>query len=351
MFGNVFIGVYDKHIHILRAKKDGSGSEIIEEQRILQLNDFKPKSSFKGGFKDFNFSRLSNGNILYVGLLDEIVGFTHTQERLTSVEIDSRTLDVIDSKLIPITGLKDFGVLETFHMINDLFVFKGELKMPVDFIDSSGNSSWTLVLASTDFAILDHCSQAEMSEDFEELFIAASSNRIVSAGVESRLYLHEVDFETKKLVLLKTVVLDGAEILRSGAVVQNSSDFCLFAKISEQEEAGSQEIMGVVLKFGKDLELVSHLKTEVIQEASSIYGLGDTKFAFCEEYWLRSRSLYVVEMEARELQLIHKLHSNSSFDDSDPSYVVDDNLGKEWIFMSRRFRRKLSRLFLTKEGF
>ena len=241
------------------------------------------------------------------------VGGADAGEHLVGVEIDPESLDVVNFKIAPLAGLGSrYGFVSCFHMLNDFLVFKGVLKVPENQQDGAiGQSHPTLILASTDFTILDHCTQAKLT-DLGQL-TAASSNRVVTVGAENRVYLHEVDFEEKKLILLKSIVLDGVEILGCNyPVVQSCSHFCLLAKKGGEGQEENPE--RILLKFGQDLDLISHLRTRGVRSIESIYALTAKKVAFCGFPSNTRKCLYVDFLLIQESVFIWLIWKLDRFD-------------------------------------
>ena len=326
---NLYITNEGEHIQLLRTTKKGEeGVEIPEKQNFIHFNDLIPNLSSYIRSGIFNCFKLKNGNYLYVGQKhfeeDVRVNGTDAQKNLVSIEIDRETLEVRNFNVALPAELDRYASVDSFHMVGeDLLVFKTELRRPQN--DQNGGRRYpTLVLATTDFTILDHCSQAKLS-NIHDSIIAASSNRIVSAafGTETRVYLHEVDTERKNLVLLKSIVLDGVKILRD-SVVQRSSHFSLFVKNSQQAGPGDNQ-QRILLKFDMELNLVSHLRTQGVRSFSSMYALSCSKVACSGSPSPRSKCLYVIDMKKREIQFAHKYRS----DYATTNYLVDGEQGQE----------------------
>ena len=223
-------------LKLLRTKKNQEGEEIVERQKLIHFNDLIPNlSRMRGRGNNFSFFKLKNGNYLYIAAKyleqDYRINPQNPQSRLVSVEIDSKTLNVVKFSLVLPAELENPVNVSDVKLIDDFLVFKTKARREENEADQ-GEEYESLVLASTDLKILDICREAKLERYGK--FIVVSSTRIASIGHGTRLnriYLHGVDGARKKLILLKSVVLKGALIEKKNHFgLLGSEHFCILAK-------------------------------------------------------------------------------------------------------------------------
>ena len=327
---DLFIGNDGEQIHLLRTKKDGeSGSEVPFQQKIIHFNDLTPNLSAYVRSDAFSCFKLTSGNYLYVAekhLEEKVRARGNNAERLLiSVEIDQKTLKVnkfTTSSETELNKLKKYTTVSNFHLCSDLLVFTGEMRESKNcleeqqeemFINDRARRNVTLILASTDFTILNHCRQAKI--DVVKEITQATSNRIVSLDADMKAFLHEVDAENKRLVFLKSLNLQNAVIFNGYNFLQSKSHFCLSTH------------NGVFLKFNRDLELVGHLKVRGMYFGAALFPLKGNRVAFCRNPTPQSRCQYVVDLRTGEVGLAHKYWSIFRTD----NYVIESYLGEERV--------------------
>ena len=269
--------------------------------KTIYLNDLVLNLSSMFAALGSNIFQLSNENYLYVSALGLQTGRDRRTRQLYSLEIDSKTLEAVKVGIKPVDNILKYGDALQIEFINDLLVFKAYMRMPGNDPD---NGYTSLILASSDFKILDFCPVAKLRRNFS--LLGVSNSRVISQGDPNLLYLHEVDFERKKLVLLKTVFLDDVKILHHPLTLLESIGFFCVAKPALAPDGVNEA--KTLLRFNMELELVSHFKFTGMKYMTSIYALGNNKALFFESLLdLPNRgnrgSLFVLDLKTGGLQL------------------------------------------------
>ena len=170
----------------------------------------------------------------------------------------------------------------------------------------------------------------------EESIVAVSPTRVASIGLGNLIYLHEVDFESKKLILLKQVVVSGAQILHNKLGHLSSSSFmCLTRNLNLGPEARNN-CDGALLKFDMNLNLRAHLKLKGSLRLKSVYPVGEKKvmFFFGHGDW----SVFVINLETGSARFETIQTKGSSF-----YYSEDEESGR--VFHGRLFGDKIIKVF------
>ena len=331
--GDLYIGSEPKHIYMLKTKRDEEGKEEIVKNKIIHLNDLVPNLSLGSESFGFNAFKLTNGNYLYVGskyLEEDVKRSPHNPTcRLFSAEIDQETLSVVRYQVVLPEKLHSHINGENIHYLNNLLIFNAKLKKE-KILEERGHQdeeepqeertepdySSSLILASTNFKVLDHCTSSKLRVN--SAIKAASANRIASLGQENQIYLHEIDFVKEKLTLIKTVILDSYQLSGNHLRMLSSSSFCCLVQETQVRQGENQEKM--LLKFDMDLELVRHLRLRGASDMSSIYPLRGNKVCFVERESQNISCLFVMDLENRAVRLAHRHRSAFTL----PNYVRED---------------------------
>ena len=342
------------HFFLLRTQKNKEGEEVIDKVKIIHFNDLIPNLNIARKKCFFNFFKLKNGDYLYVSehLVEDSMRAYQKIPRLFSVEIDQATLNVNKLSLpLPNVFGESVNAAHIQH-VNGFLLMKAHVGMPHHTEVESENSEdsdeeyLSLVLASTDLTLIDHCTHAKLLDDYE--FSAFYSNRVVSVGVENRVYLHEIDVEKRKLVFLKSIRLDNGGIMRNGTRLMNSPHFYLLmwskrGNPKGEEEEKEDDWKGIVLKFDMNLDLESYLKLIEDPTISSISPLGGSKVAFSGYNRRLSTGSFVMDLETRVIQLAHIYGSTYGY----ANYALETEGGREKVICVESFGEKIIKVVLN----
>ena len=316
---NFFVKSGKKCFHMMKTKKTKEGEEVVEQQKLIHFNDLTPTFSQRGYLDGgFNFFKLENGNYQYLA----IRSFGRKSSRqIVTVEICPETLRVIKFRFFLPDSIIYTNKLQISDICSfrDLIVFKGRLRRPDDeeetYETRFKRRNASLVLATDDFTKLDHCPQSKLDEYFG--LTPVSTNRIISVGPDNRIYLHEINFEERKLILLKSVILDGLdkELDHNDFKSPTPSNLCFMFRDGSYEDEESI----FLLKFDQNLQLTSHLTIRGFTKLGSVYGLGGNRVAFTGVADF-VQGLYVIDLETREVHIVHQY----DFQSTDPNYVIED---------------------------
>ena len=326
---NLHVATECKYLHILRTKMSSEGNEVIEKQKIIHFNDFIPNLSVSSGMFGFNFFRLNSGNYLYISTkyVDLINERRFRVFHLMTMEIESKTMEVVSCNVFLPERFESTIYPQYVHLVNDFLVFTCKIRRPQNENQQEPNfdaDSYSLILSSTDFIVLDHCSQSNHRRYGS--ITAVSSNRIASFGPQNSVYLHGIDFGEKKLSLLKTIVLGSVEIQRNNISGVCSSSFCFLTKdTSEGEQENNQE--RTLLIFDTNLNLLQHLKLLEARDVCFVYPLKQEKVVFFEGQINEGGSLYVIDMKTKDVQLARKNIAG----DRPLNYVVENGTEERFI--------------------
>ena len=334
--GNLYAIYEGESLNLLRTEKSDRGEEVIEKSKIIHFNDLIPNMNLNLVSFGFNLLKLDSGNYLYLGskYLEEDFRLnpTNRQSRLMSVEIDPETLSVIKFNVSEREQFDSRVVVSNVQLLKDLLIFNARLKGTqighqnqeqgeegggVRGGTNQTDQSTSLVLATTDFMVLDYCSESKLGKVIP--IIGASSSKIASLGLQNKIYLHKVDFTQKRLILLKTLDLGTYEIIQNRLEDLNPSAFCCLAKQTHQDQGDQQDQGRILLKFDMDLNLISHLRINQDIELQAIYPLEGSKVAFMHNLSYTNRVLFVMDMEDNLVQFAHQ----KEFAYGLPSYVFE----------------------------
>ena len=315
-FDNFYVGSTSKEFYILRTKKNEQGEEVVDKQKLIHFNDYIPNMATERGSFGFSFLKLSNGSYLYVGskyLVEDLRrNPIEPSPRLVSMEIDSQTLETVNFNVVLQDQLADLVVSE-IQCVRDLLVFSCKIRRPQLSYQTS------LVLADTKFTILHHCPESKLRN--YGCVTPINSDTVASLGLDNNvIYFHKVDAKEKKLVLLKTLILVGIEIVALNLNPTRSSSFFCVTMSREEDLQVFQENPQIfeertLLQFEMNSEyflLLNHLKVRGISSLTSVFSLSSNKLAFIESQSVLRSCLFVIDMETAEVQLAQKAHSITS---------------------------------------
>ena len=308
---NLYVVSHCKYFHILRTQLDSEGEEVIEVLKVLHFNDLIPNLSLTQTSFGFCFFKLHSNNYLALASMyfeGDVRGNLDTP-RLVSLEIDSKTLEVAKMKVVvPDEQLESEVDASEIEFVSGFIVFVSRIKTPQNGRIEPNQAGGSLVLADTEFNILDHCSEAKLRE-YSSL-AAVHSNKIASHGLKNRIYLHKVNPEAKKLVLLKTVGLGNVKIQPNFLKQKNISSFC--CEVRYVDESGRENSpVSTILLFNMDLELINHLKIENFCRLSSFYPIEGSRVVFRKTQPPNQGCLFMIDLETAAVKLVYQ--SDSKF--------------------------------------
>ena len=317
---NLYAKGYSYCLNLMRTKKaQETGEEVVDTIKTIYFADLIPNLILKFSASTYYFFKLKNGNYLYVG--KKYFGVEDEQNgdkrlRLVSLEIDGNTLEVLETNITDFPeGEIQLQNSQTMCIVGDFLIFNAKVRRFEGKEVQTPGDTTSLVLASTDLKVLDYSRRSIPEGWSSDSIKAASSNRIVSLGINNRFYLHEVNFETKKLVLLKTMALGDAKAAFNPLGLIPRTSFILFVKPSD---SGTEMVF---LRFDMNLGLTSHLKVRGIRRTSCLYPLRGERVAFFDT---SLQKVFVLDLNSAEAKLGDRM---SSYRDA-LDYALDGESGR-----------------------
>ena len=171
-----------------------------------------------------------------------------------------------------------------------------------------------LTLTNLDFEILHQNEQAKLQRWGSPVGMI-SKNRIISRGAaKNDIYLHEVDRESEKLILLKKLTLKGGRILDQLAWMVNPYSFCLIVSIQGNQQSAQDGISELekessfVLNFDRDLKLISHLHQRGLEDQTSILSVCKKNVILFSHYTANPK-IYLLDLRSRSVKYLAPYNS------------------------------------------
>ena len=311
--GDIYLKSDSELFHLIKTENDHQGKERVDVIQTIHFKDLIPDLSSRFRSARFNFFKLSSGNYLHVSskYLESEVRRNRSNPRMhyVSVEIDKEELKVVKVSVKLPEEIKGEINASKIQFANNRLVFKAKIRgQPGGGLQDRREPS--LVLSTTGFDILDHCSQSKLPE-YSSSIMAVSDSRVASIGSGfNKVYLHEIDFEANRLILLKTVIFGGFVIRENPPSFQKSTAFmCL---VSPDKNSGTENQGSVLLKLDMELDLVATLKLSGSSLLDLVFPIGETKAVCLEKRGEESGCLFVIDMEARAVHLANNLQDIGS---------------------------------------
>ena len=320
-FGDVYFFNNEKSVHVMRSRVDESGKVVVERLVSHHLVDYFPDLSHLQRDRSFNVFRLRNGNYLFLAFYDLAmgqaplgVGIVERIPAAASLEIDAEGLHVVKTRFKDLSEKVD-GLLSysAVKLISNFFVFAAKLKDEVVGEEREGAAAFdqdrqnysNLVLGTLDFKILDYCRDARLNNGRNSRAIKlVTSDRVVSVGLQRKVYLHEVDLKELKLNLIKIVEFQNARILNTIPNPHNSPHYyCCVLKSTENHQN-----VKVIAMLDQNLERVGHLKYESPEpfnaSFNSVYALNQTQIAFCIKNVDRKGVVCLADLQTQNIEFV-----------------------------------------------
>ena len=321
-------------IFILKTRRDEAGSEVVQHLKSIHPNDHLDNifSRAVNQSYEYSFFKLANGNYLYVGAT-EIEAFDRINPNKTtevgiSIEIDASTLEVVNFHQ---GSLREFFdetrfVADNVHLVDKFLLFSTKLiEAQLDIQQEGGveaEGANRLILIDLDFNILSFCKHSRLSNKWP-IKVASSDNKILSIGIENQIYLHKVDLEAQKLVLLKTLTFKSATIINYKSLFYNPSFFvCFISSNNDISETEGQEDPSITLLiFDQDLRLRSSLKIQNFPKFNWTYAVSESQFVYStRDNDSQGQVIKLVDLNQRSVGIAGFIRGVSST----PNYLVDD---------------------------
>ena len=287
--------------HFIQTEVTESGDREIKKIRTVFLKDLIPNLHEEMVSRSYKLFKLNNKNFLVIASLS-LHRENHGQ---LSIEVNEETFEAL--KFTTKKNSEGQGsIIDTddVYLLSDLLVFATEpTQLPQeDEVGVEQDCEYThLTLATQDWEIVDQCRLTKLSLSPPPIGMI-NSNRIISAGIANDIYLHEVQEESKKLALLRKIVLESGKLANNLTWVVNPFAFCCFV-----ESQGRS----LLLNFGQDLTLKSHLIQKGIQTEMNVFPVSKDKVIL--SHYNREMGfkylIYGLNFSTRELQYLDESKS------------------------------------------
>ena len=349
--GDIYTARFGQCLDILKTKKvvgDGSElKEVVKDLKTIYFNDYynNLSSSTSGRRTRHKLFKLLNGNYLFCGSVNCLRGGRESPHNPKvdeiSIEIDHETLEVVNffrkdfsDELLEPDPTEKMWIVKNFLVfsskVNKALPRFNQLSEPLEMKRSNSrhysdehDDYQSLILATIDYKILDHCRKTQLNR-FSTI-MAVRDSSIISLGITKTAYLHQVDSETKKLVLLKSIILESGSFLRIYPFSISLNSFC--ALVERDSDDGEDEAYKLLLRFDMGLDLQSALKIRQSSVFREIYGVSSSGAAFC---WKGSidglNRIYLADFERKEVSYVTKFMVKHMR----PNYLEDEVEGRSY---------------------
>ena len=312
-----------------------TGQREINSIRTIFVDDLMTGMGLLCNCPLSSLSRLENGNILLVtSILPEQAfrdGLHNPISDHLSLEINSDDFGIV--KWTRRNGSDQNGPrlkVSPIHVVSGFLVLTAEPETQPEeprqgirfgFMNNPSSDHSILTLTNFDFEILDQCTQSQLRSRASQIGVV-DSNRIISVGINDTIYLHEVEAESKKLVLLKTLSLDAGKLSRRPIRCLSPQSFCCYAEIIPKSDDDERVNQPIILNFDSNLNWRSFLLHNGIHALGSSFSVSETELVlFSSNHRIRN-TLYSLNLQSHQITFVHETATDSGFRHRTPTFEI-----------------------------
>ena len=325
----IILGDPKTHLHFLKTQKERDKIKIVKMNTIFVHDLFYEQGLLPDQRQLPTFHQLQNGN--YLMLYKIIYRIRQGYEigegpaEQGSVEIDGQTLQLLKSETRDNSNKidPDLNAKSQIHLVSGFLIFAAREKKQKGF---QMYTKTHLTLADHQFEVLDQSKEAWLTSNDPIGLI--STNRIVSMGVDNNIYLHQIDAEQEKLVLLKELKFDnGQHVVSFSGLRMNPYVFSCLVKLKDRyftfptmKEKRLEGRNHILLNFDPDLKLASYIHHDGILDQfkhllhtseGQLLGVWENQGSHGGGQFSSSRCIYMLDLASHDFYSGSQLSSTS----------------------------------------
>ena len=293
----------------------------LSDRAVQKINSIYFSDLFTGiKYEDRNYDQLEifqqdNGdNLIITSQM-----FQEGKKVKIKLKVCGKTIKILEAKrldkLSTLLSRQPSGI--RYHFVSGFFIFaikpiatNLERDGGSERVDSTTEDYSFLTLSNADFEILHQSTQAKLG--FKTPIGMISSGRIISRGETGReIFLHVLDKDLCKLVLLKKVSLGSWSISSSLKWEVSPYSFCALAPIdrTSSERSNRSPYLGAcaALNFDRDLNLVSYALVKGLSKGEYVASLPDNKLiVYPLNPGPRHFCFYSLDLNTHRFMLVHE---------------------------------------------